>query len=432
MAKKNDVRHQETLNALYENGGVVEHAALSLDIPASTYRRNLRAAQQWAKSERGKAWSDEKAVPTATPEIIQLGLKKEIKALEAALKAKDIDHLDTEKVRQHYLGLAAYKPYAPSWITKPKKSLSEHGTPTLMLSDYHWMETVNPAEVFYSNEYNHAIAIERHQRVIDRTIYLLKEKLSCSTYPGIVVILGGDMVSGIIHPELQETNEHGPMVMMLDCADHLAEGIRKLQAAFGKVYVLGVPGNHGRLTMKSYAKLNAVYNCDWGIYQMIERFLKPLVDKGNVVFNCPPVRDLTFSVEGHSYRLSHGDQFGGGSAIGVGALGPVMRGDMRKRTMAMKMPGRTEEYETLIVGHYHQLNMLFRLIMNGSLKGFCEFAMSCNFSWEPAQQALWLTHRNHGPNHFMPVFAQDPKKPTIERPAMVSWRPGDMPTERPS
>lgn len=417
--------YQQVLLAYAKAGGVVAHAAAALKLADTSYRRQLKQAREWAKTAAGIAWTNKHGIlihDPGKPDLITLDLQRKIKELEHRLTVEQNKELDTEEVRTFYLGLEPFKPKVPKWTTK-KHPISEHGCPTLMLSDFHWMEVVNPAEIFYTNQYNQEIAVQRFRRVIDKTIYLLRDKLKSTTkhpFPGIVVILGGDMVSGIIHPELQETNEGGPMEMMIDCADNLASGIRKLEAEFGHVWIVGVPGNHGRLTRKPMAKLNAVYNCDWGIYQMLERFLSDLHE--TVHFNCPPARDLTYKVEGHGYRLTHGDQFRGGDGI-IGPLGPITRGDMKKRSMAMSLPCQDEEYDTLVMGHFHQLHMLHSRIINGSLKGYDEYALSCNFAWEPAQQALWLTHRDYGPNHYMPVFAQDPKPGLVGKPPpIMQWR----------
>lgn len=421
---------QSVLLAWAKAGGVIAHASSTLQLADTTFRRRLTEARKWAKTGSGITWTTKHKInvsKVAKPDLITLDLQRQIKELERRLTEETKKELDTEEVRQFYLGLQPYKPVVPVWSTI-KHPRHEHGCPTLFLSDFHWMEVVNPAEIFYTNKYNQEIAVKRLRKVIDQTIYLLRDKLKNSTktpFPGIVVILGGDMVSGIIHPELQETNEGGPMEMMIDCADHLAASIRKLEKSFGEVWIIGVPGNHGRLTQKTYAKLNAVYNCDWGIYQMLERFLGDL--SKTVHFNCPPARDVTFAVEGHRYRLTHGDQFRGGDGI-IGPLGPITRGDHKKRSMAMSLPGEAEEYDTLILGHFHQLHMLHSRIINGSLKGYDEYALSCNFSWEPAQQALWLTHRDYGPNHYMPVFAQSPK-PELDgsAPPTVNWRAAPQP-----
>ena len=68
------------------------------------------------------------------------------------------------------------------------------------------------------------------------------------------------------------------------------------------------------------------------------------------------------------------------------------------------MPGQPEAYDTMLCGHFHTLMSLSRLIVNGSVKGYDEYAMSINCPWEPPQQALWTVHPKHGHTWFMPVM----------------------------
>jgi hypothetical protein len=62
------------------------------------------------------------------------------------------------------------------------------------------------------------------------------------------------------------------------------------------------------------------------------------------------------------------------------------------------------------MGHWHTLMMLQRFIVNGSLKGYDEYAASNNFGFEPPQQALWLTHSDRGITFSMPVHVEERKK----------------------
>ena len=95
----------------------------------------------------------------------------------------------------------------------------------------------------------------------------------------------------------------------------------------------------------------------------------------------------------------------------IGALGPIIRGDHKKRSRNAQI---SMEYDTLLLGHWHQYIHLTRLIVNGSLKGYDEYAYTNNFPFEKPQQALWLTHPKYGITYRMPVFVnrEQPSKPT--------------------
>ena len=46
----------------------------------------------------------------------------------------------------------------------------------------------------------------------------------------------------------------------------------------------------------------------------------------------------------------------------------------------------------VIMGHYHQYISIKGAIVNGSLKGYDEYAMGNRFAFEIPKQALWFTH----------------------------------------
>ena len=76
------------------------------------------------------------------------------------------------------------------------------------------------------------------------------------------------------------------------------------------------------------------------------------------------------------------------------------------------------EYDTMLLGHFHQYIHHGRFIINGSLKGLDEYAYNNNFGFEPPQQALWITHPKHGQTFRMPVYVD--RSRTIAKTEWVS------------
>jgi hypothetical protein len=64
----------------------------------------------------------------------------------------------------------------------------------------------------------------------------------------------------------------------------------------------------------------------------------------------------------------------------------------------------------MLLGHFHQLIQLERVIVNGSLKGYDEYAWANNFAFERPRQALFITHPQHGITISMPVNLDDTAK----------------------
>jgi hypothetical protein len=330
-------------------------------------------------------------------------LHDEVRELRARLAIKEKEALTDDYVKSKILGLANETVEPPKWLTPIRTPGAGQHVPTLMLSDLHWGETVYSRQVNGVNEYNVAIAQQRLRTAIERTVDLCKMHMVAPKYPGIVCALGGDMLSGDIHEELSETNDLPVMPAMLDLFGCLIWAIGRLADEFGKVFVPCVTGNHGRNTRKPRAKSRNYSNFDWLLYQFLSRHFSG--DK-RVQFLIPDGSDAHWSVFGHRYCLTHGDQFRGGDGM-IGALGPIIRGDHKKRSRN----GQIDlGYDTLLLGHWHQLIQLQRLIVNGSLKGYDEYAASGNFGFEPPQQALWLTHSQRGITFSMPVQVESPKK----------------------
>jgi hypothetical protein len=270
----------------------------------------------------------------------------------------------------------------------------------LFASDWHFGEVVRAEEINGVNSYNLTIARRRARLFTDRAIDLLKNHMVNPNYPGIVFALGGDMVSGDIHMELKETNELPSLPIVLELRDTLIGCIDLLRDHFGKVFLPCVAGNHGRQTQKPQAKFRAHTNYDWLCYSLLERHYK---DDPNVRFFVSEGPDAQYEIYGHRYLLTHGDQWRGGDGM-IGALGPIIRGDMKKRARARQID---MEYDTVICGHWHQYCHLRRIIVNGSLIGYNEYAYMNNFGFEPPTQAMWMTHPKHGVTFAMPVILED-------------------------
>jgi hypothetical protein len=323
--------------------------------------------------------------------------------LRAQVKSLQSQLLSDSRVEREIIKAAGARVTVPSWVSQlPSKAHKTAGVPTLFASDWHWSEVVRPAEIGGVNEYNLKIAHERARTFITVAIDLLRNHIKGGKYPGVVFILGGDMLSGDIHEELQQTNECETMPAMLNVLGVLTWCIESLQAEFGKVFIPCVTGNHGRTSRKPRAKRRNHTNYDWLLYQLLAARFD---NNKNVTFLIPEGPDAYYKVYGTRYLLTHGDQFRGGDGM-IGALGPISRGDKKKRSRNVQTD---RSFDVMLLGHWHQYIHLGRFIVNGTLKGYDEYADSANFDVEPAQQAMWITHPTRGITFRMPIFVDRAK-----------------------
>lgn len=289
---------------------------------------------------------------------------------------------------------------------RPQKGQANAGVPTLMLSDWHKGEVVQGSRINYLNEYNLAICDERAERVFSTTMEVLFHHQSGMSYEGLVLSLGGDMFSGNIHEELRATNEKPIHECMLDLAETLASAIVRMADEFPGVYVPAVAGNHGRIDVKPTTKNAAVDNYDFLLYKIVEMLVKAKMgSKCNVDFDISPSLDLAYDVYSTRYLLTHGDQ------VNTSTNADDFWSSM-KRVAARKQDrsaaGRARRFDYLTCGHFHKYGNADNVIVNGSLKGYCEYSYSRNYAYERPIQALWITHPEHGITSHIPIYGDEP------------------------
>ena len=220
-------------------------------------------------------------------------------------------------------------------------------------------------------------------------------------------------MSGNIHQELSNTNDMEIMPTFLNLYERLIWCISTLADKYDRVFIPIVTGNHSRTTIKIQHKERTFTNYDWLMGSLLAKYFEG--DK-RIEFQIPNGPDALYHVYGVRYLLTHGDAFRGGDGL-IGFLGPLTRGDHKKRSRNNQID---EGYDVMVVGHFHQLHQSQRIIANGSLVGYNEYAYNNNFGYEVPRQALWLTHKDHGIIMNLPVNVEQPKD--HDNSEWVSWK----------
>lgn len=370
--------------------GTAAKAAKFVGIAASSMRDRARDAEA-------------RGLTADTPIMDELAkAKAALKAAQADIKQLQREHDTAESIRRVIYGLAERTPEPPTWLTKEAGKLGMRGCPVTIWSDWHFGETVNPIEVGGLNEFNADIAAERVTLLVDTIVDLCDNHMgkAATDYPGIVICLGGDMISGDIHEELFATNDRTPQQCINDLTDILAAGIERMADRFKRVFIPCVVGNHGRASKKPRMKGRVYTSHEWNIYCNLERHFRR---DQRVRFFIPGNTDAYFKVYNHRFLLTHGDALGvkGGDGI-IGAIGPIMRGSIKVRDSEVQIG---KKVDTILMGHWHQMLWLPSAIVNGALKGYDEFArIALRAPYTRPSQALFFVHPEHGVTAKWEVF----------------------------
>lgn len=325
-------------------------------------------------------------------------LQDKIADLEAKLKKAHREGNAEEDFRKAVFALASQPVTPPRWTVDVKSASGSPGVPILFASDFQWGEVIRAEELDGINAFNLAIAQRRYKLLIERTIDLCKSHMVRPNYPGIIYLRGGDMISGEIHQELRETNEAQSIAAVLDLTAHETAGIKALAEAFGKVWVVSVPGNHGRTTIKPFAKQYVETNYDYLSACMLEREFK---GDDRIQFHTPLSGDAIFTVFGFRFLMTHGDRIG--SSGGQGFIGPAATIARGMKKLADYYAGLGQPIDHQLVGHFHTRLELEYGFSNGSLPGYGEYPKMHRMKVQPPEQWLLFVHPKHGITCRWPV-----------------------------
>lgn len=363
-----DYKARRAMNAFTMAEGNQTRAAELLGVPRTTYMGWMRHA------------IDNNIEPAEGLEDIRREITRIYKQHEFQLNlARDNS---TGKSFMDDLRHAVFNLPKPS-VTPPRVHAERHGSPKvacLDISDVHMGEVID----LQMNTYNKDIAARRIMEVVEKFI------LHYSDADRVVLVFGGDNISGSIHQDLALTNEGFDAVCMMDCLSCFREVIKRLRKYYSQVDVVCVYGNHSRQTPRPWAKASHQVNWDWLMYCLLE---KEFVDTSGIIFhiaNCP---DISIDINGYSFFVTHGDYFPGGG----GGAGKFVGKVSRMRELVVEQTPENIDY--CLLHHFHQALYISNpgLLVNPSICGVNEFALyNIRVKDSPAGANAWYVEKEHG------------------------------------
>lgn len=278
----------------------------------------------------------------------------------------------------------------PLWtLPEYTNSTTSNNIPVLLVSDIHYGENINPREVPDGNCYSPRVAEERWGRLINNTI--LKTRTKEKRPKGIVVCFLGDDISGDIHDELRETNYQTPIDACMDVATQKVKMLQAFQAEYGKVWVISVMGNHGRITKKPQSKGISEHNYDTLITAMVQ---KQLEKNKNITFYTPKSGEAYFELCGYNFLATHGDRIGSRGGQGfIGCSATIARGQHKTRQAYAQI---RKPVDWLLIGHFHTPILLEHTIANGTLVGYSQYARDLKIEPAYPSQTLFYVDEVYG------------------------------------
>lgn len=271
-------------------------------------------------------------------------------------------------------------------------------TPVLLCSDWHVGERVVADKVNGLNAYDQHEAKHRAHRLTDALLWLIEHHRHSFEIRELVIWLGGDLITGYLHPDQQQSNTLPPnaeVLLVQDLVGHLLDSARSVPG-IERVLVPCSYGNHGRTTPKPQIATGAENSFEWLLYQQMARSYAGT----SVEFQIAAGEFIRTRVHQTDLGFSHGDAVKYGGGVG-GIMVPLLRALPRWQTF-----GHCDVWN---VGHFHEYYDTPGLVVNDSLIGASPFGARVGRFAHPAQ-AYYMVDSKRGKCQSTPIWVTDRRK----------------------
>jgi hypothetical protein len=317
-----------------------------------------------------------------------------------------------EDIRGEVFGLKHQELGPPRWIEPVAPSKGKGiSMPVLLISDEQVGEKIIAEEIEGVNYYDHNVYVQRHDLCAQKMVEICTQHMVGQKFPAAIIGFLGDAVNGEIHQELAETNSLQSIPSVKLVVETRRAAIDFWLKHYERLFIIVIPGNHGRTTPKPRFKRYALLN-----YESIIGWWLQSLYAGNdrVKIVVPPSGDYYCQLWGHGLFFTHGDRMGAlsGKGSGMGFAGsalPIARGSKNIREQQEGM-GRKITY--IHIGHWHSRMEIAGTFANGAMAGYNEFAHGLRFRPAAAEQWLYFLHPQHGATSYWPIFLSSHPKAT--------------------
>lgn len=403
--------------------GTIATAARVIGIASPTLRDRLKRAKQLYGLEPFVTPKVAAPIDEAAAMIREAAYRRDIRdGAYWQRRAREMEALLTsaEHAAEQLAGIRAQPVSIPDWVLDTRTGNRAGSVIGCLISDIHMGEVIAPGEILGLNAFNPEIAAARIKRYFEAALIVGNRWASDTDCRGVVLTLAGDLVSGSIHHELAMTNALTEHEQVLEVVAQIGAGIRLLLREYPAVHVVAVPGNHGRTTIKPTAKLYARLSYDILVASILaEQFRADT----RVTWQYGEAKDQITPIFGRTIFSTHGDKIGTRGGMGfAGPDLPIVRGGKKIREQQASV-GWT--HDLIQFGHYHYSTNPAngRLLGNGSIPGYSEYASDLRAVVEPPQQWLYLLHQKWWLRERAPIQLEEPRapeKPRVRIPATMA------------
>jgi hypothetical protein len=320
-------------------------------------------------------------------------LRAEVVSLRSKYKTA-LEQIDRERERGDSLAAIQGVQPVPLTMTSRSRTKGKHdATAVLMLSDVHCEERVEPQTVNGENDYSLDVCHLRLGEIEERFLDCLQHERNQADVDRVLIWLGGDFITGHIHPDCVEVTQLSPMNATIWISARLRSLIDRIASNAKSVIVCTNAGNHGRSTEKNRIATELEHSWEQLMYFTLAREEK----NKNVAWQIAEGHLGYVDLDGFLVRTTHGHSIryaGGVYGLALPASKAIARWDAGRKA------------SLTIFGHYHSWGWLrgARYIANGSVIGHSPYAERVASPERPCQGMAIIDHGRQEVTRAYPLF----------------------------
>jgi len=289
----------------------------------------------------------------------------------------------------------------------------------LMVSDVHIGQCTPAEDVGMFGEYNTSIALARFKETF--AVFASITRHQAFPVDAVYVVLLGDLTDhGHLRPGHEGFVDMNPIKQALEGTNALIAALSMLAGQFPYVYVIGVPGNHGRVPADP-RRADPTDNFDWLIYNIAKLALER---QDNIMWNIPGTWYANFEIKGHRFFAIHGEDII--SYVGFPWYGATRAARdyvamfrlVRKRRLRRNPPQSVDEYRDMeivpdyaLLGHFHtQANWEapdVEMMSNGTMPEVSIYGAKRRKTISRSSQRMFFVHQKYGMAMRCPIILED-------------------------
>ena len=267
-----------------------------------------------------------------------------------------------------------------------------------LFSDVHLETRVNKEQVGGLNVYDIDIAKHRCDNYFTHLVELIKDKQRSTHLNNLVIGILGDIITGYIHKELEQTNNASPINSTIYAKEIILRGLKYLHDNLPnmKIQVICICGNHGRISEKVQHSNECEMSLEWLVYKDLQSSTS-IFGLDNIEVIVPKTSTYLFKVYDKQIAFAHGHHTRYQGGVG-GIMIPLNKyfANLNNR----------QHIDLMCMGHYHSLSFTKNIIVNGSIIGIDSYAYNLTLPYEVPQQALFFLNSKYGIIDYVPVYVQ--------------------------